>query len=275
MKKILVPLLGRQSDRRAVAAGFAAARRFGAHVQGLAVANPAGMHADIEGGMPASLVETLRRVQREEWRRSIDEARALFDGISANSPALSVGWTEAVGSTAEIVTEEGRLADLLVFAQSTEPSEVVQEIVESALFGSGRAVLMASGAVPGTIGAKVAVAWDGGSSASRAVCVAMPILRQAESVDIICVDPVGSSRSASPGLLAEYLALHGIQSTAVHTAAASRPISRALTDTAVDHGCDLLVMGAYGHSRLRELVLGGVTRDLLGATPDLPVLMAH
>ncbi|WP_207485459.1 universal stress protein [Arenibaculum pallidiluteum] len=129
--------------------------------------------------------------------------------------------------------------------------------------------------MPPSLGDEVAVAWDGGSAAARAVAAALPFLHRADRIRVLAAEVQNPSRSADPHHLAEYLGLHGVAASVHPVAAADRAVSRALVETAASLGCDLLVMGAYGHSRLREMMRGGVTQDILRAPQALPILMAH
>lgn len=275
MKKILVPLLGRHADRRAVATAFRAAERFGASVHGLSVTPPVEIRAGVEeSSLPSGLVDALRRAGAAERDRIVAESRALFDE-ARDGREIATAWAATTGSPAEVVAEETRLADLVVLAPESEASDAVVPVIEAALFGSGRQVLLAPKEAPAAIGHAVAIAWDGGPAAARAVTAARPFLRLAERVEVLCAGDPLPGRAADPERLAEYLALYGVATLTRRIPAKGRSVSRALSASALDLGCDLLVMGAYGHSRIRELILGGVTQDVLRAAPDLPILAAH
>lgn len=285
MKKVLVPLTGRPLDRRAVTAAFLVAARFGAHVEGLSVMPQVEIRTSIESAaIPAALVEQLTRIGQAEQAEVIDAAHRLFDEVRARNGAAfgdggtlgpSASWQQATGPLAETVAEEARLADLVVIAQASDGTNAMGPVIEAALFGSGRPLLLAPLAEPASVGGTVAVAWDGGSAASRAVAAALPFLHRAERVVILSAEVPDPGRATEPGRLAEYLALHGIVASFQAVAAQGRGVSGALIDTARSLGCDLLVMGAYGHSRVREMVWGGVTHDVLRAPPALSILMAH
>lgn len=138
---------------------------------------------------------------------------------------------------------------------------------------SSSAACARNSALYSTTGGQAAMAGSSDPEALRAVRRAMPHLRRAKRIEIAVVDPASDERSFGAEL-ALFLARHGIGiETATH-ARAGRTVADLRCQRAADIGADLLVMGAYGHSRLREFVIGGVTRDILGATP-IPVLMAH
>ena len=150
-------------------------------------------------------------------------------------------------------------------------------MTEAVLFESGRPVL----AVPyiGPDEAKirnVIVAWDGRREASRAANEALPLLSKAETVSVVVVgDSAPSARTGEPGAdLALHLTRHGVNVSVKRISDAGIDVTNALLSHAADSEADLIVMGGYGHSRLREFVLGGATRGILGSM-TLPVLMAH
>jgi nucleotide-binding universal stress UspA family protein len=122
--------------------------------------------------------------------------------------------------------------------------------------------------------ASAAVAWDGGRAAARAVRDAVPILSAVKHVTILCATDDKTIAPASVGSVQNYLRHHGIAAKAYLFSRADNPIGEALQEEAIEAGAGLLVMGAYGHSRLREFVLGGATRTVLG-NRRLPILMSH
>lgn len=276
MKKVLVPLTGRPLDRRAVTSAFLVAQRFGAQVEGLSVMPQVEIRTSIESAaIPAALMDQLIRIGQADQAQVVDGAHRLFDEIAGRFADLTASWRQATGPLAETFSEEARLADLAVIAQASDGTNVMGPAIEASLFGSGRPLLLAPLAEPASIGGTVAVAWDGGSAAARAVDAALPFLGRADKVAILSADNPDEGRAANPERLSEYLGLHGITSTVWTIPVSGQAIAKALMGRAKDGGCDLLVMGAYGHSRVREMVWGGVTLDVLRQPPALPILMAH
>jgi nucleotide-binding universal stress UspA family protein len=170
-----------------------------------------------------------------------------------------------------------RRFDLSVVTQA-EPGKAVSEemIIEAALFGSGRPVL----AVPyiqksGLALSRVIVCWDGSRNAARAVADAMPFLARAKTVDVVMVTGERTKSDEMPGAdIAHHLARHGLQVTVQRIVSVDTDVANTLLSYAADAGADFIVMGGYGHSRLREFVLGGATRGILAAM-TVPVLMSH
>ncbi|AWK85386.1 universal stress protein [Azospirillum thermophilum] len=288
MKKVLVPLTGRPLDRRAVAAAFLVAGRFGAHVAGLSVMPQVEIRTSIESAaIPRALVDQLIRIGQADQAQVVEAARRLFedfctkhgavtaDGAGRDGAGISASWQQATGPLAETIAEEARLADIAVIAQASDGTNAMGPVIEAALFASGRPLLLAPLPEPTSVGGVVAVAWDGGAPAARAVGAAIPVLQRADTVVVLSADTPDPSRSADPDRLVSYLALHGVTASVRRLPVSGQSIARALVDTAQDLGCDLLVMGGYGHSRVRERVWGGVTLDVLREPPSLPILMAH
>jgi nucleotide-binding universal stress UspA family protein len=289
IKKILVPVVGSPSDRRALATAFLIADRCRGLVDGLCITPHAAVHTPAEStSIPSALLTQLRRIAAEEQARAAAAAHQIFEefcrrhngeasegtGASASSQMRCL-WREESGSPADIIPEEARLADLAVLAKDEADVGIGASTVEAVLFGSGRPLLLAPKSEPTTVGTTVAIAWDGGRAASRAVAAAMPLLHQAGRVVILSGDRPALGRASDPGRLAESLAGHGISAVSHNVATNGQHMSKVLMRSAVELGCDMLVMGAYGHSRFREMVLGGVTRGVLDVPADLPILMAH
>ena len=289
IKKILVPVVGSPSDRRALATAFLIADQCRGLVDGLCITPHAAVHTPAEStSIPSALLTQLRRIATDEQARVTAAARQIFEEFcrrhngeafegsrNPSSNQMSYRWREESGSSAEIVPEEARLADLVVLAKDEADGGVVTSTVEAVLFGSGRPLLLAPKSEPATVGTSVAIAWDGGRAASRAVAAAMPLLHNAGRVVILSGDYPALGRASDPDRLAESLACHGIPAVNHAVTADGQHMSKALMRSAVETGCDMLVMGAYGHSRFREMVLGGVTRGVLDVPADLPILMAH
>lgn len=179
-----------------------------------------------------------------------------------------------------VMSMHARYADLLVLGQvdPDEPPEVGHHLAEEVLLASGRPALVVPyiGA-PETLGERVVVAWDASREAARAVSDAMPLLERAKSVLVLSFDPEASpfGHGELPGAdIALHLARHGVQVEVRREHAGELDVGNAILSYIADRSADLLVMGAYAHSRVRELVLGGVTRTMLESM-TVPVLMAH
>jgi nucleotide-binding universal stress UspA family protein len=280
-------------DQHTLATAFLIARNLSptlqGHIDALCVTPKPEIHAPVEtASIPAALGKQLQKIAVQEQAEAIASARAAFEDFRSRFGAVSTEfpdpadasqptawWNEMTGALSEIVPEEARLSDLVVFAQDPDVVSIVGGAIEATLFNSGRPVLLAPAADPTSIGTACAIAWDGSSVASRAVRAALPFLSRAGKVAILTAERSDLGRAGDPQRLVHYLQWHGVTASVEKISAGHRAISGALTETAHGLGSDLLIMGAYGHSRVREMVLGGVTHDILRNIPSLPVLMAH
>lgn len=179
----------------------------------------------------------------------------------------------------DVVGRRARYTDLVVVGPDLLASEVLRsKVVEGALFASGRPVLLLPETSRATLRPRrVAVAWDSSLEATRAAREALDMLVAADDVRLVLVDPVAgeSGQGAEPGAdAAAYLARHGVKVAVDRLPSSGQSVAAVLARHAADMNADLMVMGAYGHSRLRERIFGGVTRSMLEA-PPLPILLAR
>lgn len=286
-KTILAPVAGAARDELTLAAALTVARDFDAHVEALFTRLPASAAVPMIGeGVSGAVIEQLMNAADEEWTRREAAARHAFEravgdfdvSLHEEPPgpiSATAAWREVTGNEEDAVVAAGHLSDLVVLGHQRADAEDVQLTLtlEAALFQGSRPVLLAP-AVPGRrIGGVVAIAWNGSGEAARAVAGAMPILNKADAVHILTAATRKTDLSTAESL-ADYLAWHGILAAAKPVEPIEASVGAALLITAQDLGADLLVMGGYTHSRLRQLILGGVTRHML-AHAELPVLMNH
>ncbi len=272
LKDILVYVDDSAHAANTVAAACALALRHDAHLTGLTVDRPPEIPGFAAIEIPPSAVEILRQ-QRQE---ALDKARKTFDDtVNAAGRTGRNGWSVATGRPLESLSLRSRYADLTVISQNApEDQGGGEDLVDDLIMASGRPILV----VPyigaqAEIGRKVLVAWNGSREAARAVSDAMPILEAADSIEVFAVEPRGIGDV--PGSdIAQHLARHGLKATAAKTAGLDIEVGDVLLNQAADSGADLIVMGAYGHSRMRELVLGGATRHILGHM-TVTVLLSH
>lgn len=203
---------------------------------------------------------------------SVAAARSTF---KVEGEDLSLSCLEA--EIPDLVTRHARLRDLTIVV-APEAGAMQQWLAESVIFGSGHPVVVMPGSgrsfEPGR-GLTVGIAWDGTRPAARAIADAMPILEAAESVSVVTVrDEKALTRGSVFDDLKRHLLTHGISAECSEIGAAGRPIGDVLSAFAREHALDLLVMGAYAHSRFRDFVLGGATRSVVAA-PTIPVFLSH
>jgi nucleotide-binding universal stress UspA family protein len=275
IKDLLVNIPVGAPAEAAVNLAISVARAFEAHLLGVAFAYEPIVPGTVFNGVAADIVATYRAENEKAGKAAV----AKFDqavrgsGVIAESLLLEA---EPAGA-GELFARMARHYDLTLVAQ-TDPEKAAPEelLPEAVLFGSGRPVLV----VPyiqrsGLKLDRVMVCWDGSRAAARAVADAMPMLERAKSVDVVTVSRDQGPRDNLPGFdIAHHLARHKIRVELKRIVAGDLDVANALLSHAADSGADMIVMGGYGHSRLREFVLGGVTREML-ASMTVPVLMSH
>ena len=274
-KNIVVNLSVGEASDAGTAYAISVAAAFEAHLAGIAFSYEPSMAEFGYEGVAVSLIEA----ERAKAQSAADAAIAKFEesarrhGLSAESHRIEAGFAAAGAHFAALA----RRFDLSVVTQA-EPRKVVPEgmILEAALFESGRPVL----AVPyiqktGLTLDRVMVAWDGSRNAARAAGDAMPFLKRAKSVEVVMVTAERAKSNEMPGAdIAHHLARHGLNVAVQRIVSVETDVANTILSYAADAGTDFIVMGGYGHSRLREFVLGGATRGILGAM-TVPVLMSH
>ncbi len=217
-----------------------------------------------------------------EMKRSAENAGALlaaFKDSAQKEGVLGDALTERCtpAQVPDVFIAQARMRDLTI-VPVPEGDHVDQWYAESVLFGSGRPTLIFSETrqpdAPASLD-RVTVAWDGSRPAARAVWDALPALRKARDVRILQVVEEGKPAGEKPAeQLVRYLGVHGIAARPHLEHSAGRDVGKVIGAYLESEGVDLLVMGAYGHSKLREFVLGGVTRSML-AHPPVPMILSH
>jgi len=251
------------------------AEAFQAHVAAIAFAYDPVLPPALMGGIPADFIESQRAQAEEAAGAAVArfEEAARRAGVSAESRVLAA----SVAGASDLFGRMARRFDLAVVGQA-EPDKAAPEelIAETALFESGRPVLL----VPyiqkaGLKLGNVLVCWDGSRSAARATADAMPFLTRADSIEVVIVAGERGKGDEIPGAdVGQHLARHALKVNVKRIVATETDVASAILSYVADASADLIVMGGYGHSRLREFILGGVTRGILAAM-TVPTLMSH
>jgi nucleotide-binding universal stress UspA family protein len=274
VKDIVVNLSGRGLQDFAADYAASVAAAFGARIVGIAFLYEPVIPDGTLGGVPVELIE----LQREENSKAAKKAVSQFEsaakkaGIAAESRILDATFGGAATSFARIA----RRFDLAVIGQAQREHGASEELmIEGTLFESGRPVIV----VPyiqkrGVTLERVLACWDGSRTAARAIADAMPLLERAKAVDIVSVAEERKGEDVTGANMSDHLARHGIAAELKPLTKGDLAIEDVILSYAADSGADFMVMGGYGHSRLREFILGGVTRGIL-ASMTLPVLMSH
>lgn len=278
MKDILVLLDGGDGDAARIDVAARLAQRRDGRLTGLLLAADPPLPGFIEAGLPADLRAERRAVAAAE----ADAARQAFEDAARRHGVLDhAEWRESAGDPTETATLHGRYADLVVAGQPDPQadSDRLRPRVEDLLFDCGRPVLVVPYAGRfDTVGERIVVGWNASREAARAVGDAMPLLEAARRVTVLAVNPQRGGTAGlgdAPGAdIARHLSRHGCVVEAAQVSTDQIDSGEAMLNVVSDEAADMVVMGAYGRSRLREMILGGMTRFMLRCA-TVPVLMSH
>jgi len=286
IKTILVPATGSATDAGVFASALAVARPLGAHlgflhVHGDAAAFAATIMPEVSSGLVTGMINRME----EESEQCKQKAKQLFEsfcrreGLATAESQLdrslcSAGWLEESGSEAYWLVEHARTADLLVIGRPDDNKVAPSDTLEAALINSGRPLLIPPSAPISALPNTVVIAWKSTPEAARAVTAAMPFLSIAKQIVITTVteDETTIEEQGAARLMAN-LRWDGFSASVCHLESGAHGAVETLLAAAREQAA-LLVMGGYGHSRLREWIFGGFTQRILREA-DIPVLMAH
>lgn len=278
MRDILVQLRDDAPSRARLALAAEVAARQGAHLTGLFVVDvPLPVFAGADGSGGAAVADLLGRLRED----ALAEGARIQPGFTEALRQHGVvgEWRQAEGPTIALLPRHARYADLVILGQpAPEDPAAGFAAVEATLFASGRPLLLVPHiGVAAPPGRRVVIGWNASREAARAVHDALPLMAGAAAVTVVVINPADASgtHGEEPGAdIARHLARHGLPVTVRALVGEEIAAGELLLNAAADLGADLIVMGGYGHSRLREWALGGATRMLLRAM-TAPVLMSH
>ncbi len=289
-KLILVPLRGTGADRATEQAAIALGKAFNADLIGLHVQrdvrNDIAALASADMGMTTGLDSIMARMEEEaatrekgaedSWRTACAEAGIALAEQPNGQATATQEFASETGEEADWVAEYGRVADLVLVGRIRESDMLDIDLMEAALMDTGRPVLIAAETGVPILDGTVAIAWKNTREAAGAVAAALPFVRLAKRVIVFTVEETEASDAVDKSHLRLVRALrwHNANTSSQALRRESRPPVGVLLDALAREKCDLLVMGGYGHTRLREAVFGGFTRAVLEEAP-VPVLMAH
>lgn len=274
-KHILVPVISIDEDQAALEAAAALAEQFGARAAALILAVHLSSNYASEAQPLSAVLEDVLAGARSQ---AALERERVVTWLDAHEPGF-----ERQHLTIESAVDQNQIAafarvsDIIVASRAAEHTRARQAMFEDVLFHSGRPLLLVPARRRAKSFEKILIGWNARQEAVRAIIGAMPLLQSARKVSIATVDasPGPGGHAPAPGQeLAAYLALHGVTADVHNIDGMGRTHALALQDDAIAMDADLIVLGAYGHSRAREFVFGGVTRELLIGS-QLPLLMAH
>lgn len=275
-KTILVHVDDSQHAAARISIAAQLARDFDAHLIGAAVTGISRFAFQAGAALPPDPSISLHMEHlRQRARQALEQAEIQVRREGVSSFEKHIVDDDASGGLAELA----RYSDVVVISQfdPDRPNVTVRpDFPEYVVFNSGRPTLILPHSAPVTSVAKrILIAWDGSRQATRAVIDALPLMRQASLVQVVIFNEEETGAEELPGgtELAQYLARHGVNIELL-PGAASSDVGNSLLSMATDLSIDLIVMGGYGHSRFREILLGGATRTILESM-TIPVLMSH
>ena len=282
--KILAPLTGGTRDATVLASAFAAAKLFNAHVVALFVRpDPAEAMPFFGEGVSGAVAQEIIDAAKEAAdsaattaKASLAAAASVADASLTDVPvrrdAPTASWREVQGNFADQVVQASLLSDLVVFGPLSERDKPgLTEAFEAALLETGRPVLLTAHAPSKNLARNIAIGWNGSAPSAHAVTEALSYLKNAESIEILTV---GKHPGSEPAGLVEYLGLHGLTASQRVIDGAGRATGEALLAAAAGSGASMLVLGGYGHTRMRELFAGGVTRHVVSHA-EIPLFLVH
>ena len=275
-KTILVHCSPRPKVVQRLAVAVELAERHGAHLVGVYVQEPFTAPAMFDG---TAALDDLFAAYEQTAQADVAAAKAAFFK-AVKGTHLSTEWRSESGYAATQIGIHARYSDLVVLGQADPDGDpdAPADLPETLALTTGRPALVVPHiGAKAPLGRTVMLCWNASRESARAASDALPLLRGADKVMVLSVDPkpFAGGHGAEPGAdVAAWLARHGVKVTVQRDVAADSDVGGVILSRAADHDVDLIVMGHYGHSRLREMVLGGASRTLL-ATMTAPVFMAH
>ncbi len=284
IRKVLLPLTGTAAGEAALTTSLMIARLWNAHVLALHVRVDSRDVAPLAGeGLSGAMIEEMMSATEKESGERAHAVRAMFERFVARHDVVvsearagadyaTAAFAAVTGREEDIVAQQARLADVTVVPHPDAGEDVSSsDALHAVLFDSGRPVLISPRVAPTTIGTRVCLAWNGTAESASSALAALPWMQRAEVVRILSADGY-QRRGPGAAELGAYLALHGIKADVEMFQSVGNSVGAGLLAAARRFDCDLLSMGAYSHSRLRQLILGGVTRHVLEHA-NLPVMM--
>jgi nucleotide-binding universal stress UspA family protein len=288
MKSILVPIGGSATDGALLETALAAARPFCGHLHFVHVHIGAGQAAanipHTAFAMGPALANALEELEKEAETRSAVAARHVRDFCAranieirdapGTKPCVTASWREENGHALKRIMSYARHCDLVVLGRARRPNGLSDDFIERLLVGCGHPILIANAAAPRTLTDTIMVCWRETAEAARAVSAAMPFLINAKRVVVVSVAEQNEDLAASVGDVVRHLRWNGVSAEAQVITANDGSAARLLAAAAQSCRADLVVLGAYGHSQLREMLFGGCTQAFI-RDADRPVLLMH
>ena len=288
MRSILVPTGGSDTDELTLATALAVAAPLSAHLRFIHFRISPGQAAihtpHVAFARGPAIGDALGQLQAQREARAVAAARHVSDfcaragidivDVPRISQAPTASWHEEEDDPRKRLLFHARHSDLVVMGRARHPNGLPPDLIELLLMGCGRPLLLTGNAPPGDLTGTIMVCWRDSADAARAVSAAMPLLTRATRVVFAAVDEGRGESNDGVQAAASQFRWNGVATRVEITAAGGRPPAEVLAAMARSCAADLMVMGAYGHSRARELIFGGSTQSVL-RNADLPVLLLH
>jgi nucleotide-binding universal stress UspA family protein len=284
--KILAPLTGGSRDATVLANAFAAGKPFGAHVVALFVRpDPTEAMPFFGEGVSGPVLQEIVDVAKAATDQAVTKAKSSLELAASGAhvekviapvraEGVSVSWREAQGNFADQLAQQSRLSDLVVFGHLQEGDRPgFMEAFEAVLLDAGRPVLLTAQTPPASFGRRIAIGCDGSVASAHAITAALPFLKVAEAVELFTVRR-GDQGPGICGEVREYLGLHGIGCSERTVETTDKPVGDSILQAVAECRPDLLVLGGYAHSRLRQTFFGSVTRHVISHA-DVPLFLVH
>lgn len=284
---MLVPVVGRECDHSTLKTAAQVAQRVGAHVDALFVRADAAeflpvMGEGYSGIVAQDILDAVDSAGDELAKTALGNVTSLAGEIGIpltkhgeTSKQPSISFHQAKGPLFAVLQQESQLTDLVVYTHPAQGlTSELANVLPDLLLGCRRPFLIAPQEPAATIGAHILIAWNSGHEAASAIRQARGFFPFADKVEIAMIADDEASAEAEVALPLAYLACHGIEAEHRVIVDKSRNAGDIILNEFESSGADLLVMGAYGHSRVREFIFGGATRQVLHQA-NFPVFMAH
>ena len=286
IKTILACISSNDYLKSVLEASKRVASSFNSHIEVLHVrADPRGLVPYTGEGMDGTMIEEIMDVTEKEsglraskvhdaFKSFCDTNENLLLNGDHSSQATTISWSEEVGREDEVLSIRGRLFDIIAVGQPAKDQALPSPItLEAALLDTGRPVMMVPPNLPSTTGKHIAVAWESSTEATRAISGALPLLEKAERVTLLVRNPM-EPPEISPEQALNRFAWSGISAEIFQFNGESEEVGAAYLNRSTEIGADLLVKGAYARARVRQMILGGRTRHIIG-NAEIPVLLSR
>lgn len=291
IRNILLPLNGNGDIDAALQLGLLYAKHFKAHLSAVTIGDDPNETAALAGeGLSGSMINEMMAAAEHESQRRLLQVHLKFDNfvrehnvanrrnaLPSDLPPdgqVSASLETLTGSEHEAVTWRARLADMTLMPHLAKNDDArASETLHAVLFDSGRPLVIAPPRPPVHFGRRICIAWNGTAEAAAALRSVLPWARHAETVQVL-TSPEYHRRGPEAEKVLAYLSLHGVEASVRTFQSKDRDVGAGMMEACYDLGADMLAMGAYSHSRLRQMIIGGVTRHVLEKS-TISVLMSR